>query len=120
MNPTYTPEWKRFGDAVRHRRRDGGQLQDDRRQTNAFSRLGSGHFEQLGKLGGKGEPVEIERKPGDGRGQRTDYRSARIIRCGGSKIDGTPPYSSNPWAELAQIFFVSPSGGYFQGHRGDF
>ena len=53
MNAINRPEWKRFGDAVRHRRRDGGQLQDDRRQTNAFSGLGSCHFEQLGKLAEK-------------------------------------------------------------------
>ena len=50
----------------------------------------------------------------------TPYRSARNTRWGEHKIDGTPPYSPNAWAELAQILGGSPLGGYFQGHRGDF
>ena len=48
------------------------------------------------------------------------YRSARNTRCEEAKIAGTPPYSPNAWAELAQILGGWPLGGYFQGHRGDF
>ena len=52
--------------------------------------------------------------------QYVRYRSARITMCAAVKIDSTPPYSLNAWAELAQIFGGSPSRRYFQDHRGGF
>ena len=46
------------------------------------------------------------------RKEERKYRSARIIRCGGAKIDGSPPYSSNPWPNF---FVEAPQVDTFRG-----
>ena len=49
-----------------------------------------------------------------------NYRSARIIRCGGSKIDGTPPTAQTPGPNWLNFFVEAPQEDTFRGIGGIF
>ena len=48
--------------------------------------------------------------------------TTEVIKIQGERpqITGTPPYSPNPWAELAHILAIGPSSDCIWTHRGDF
>ena len=48
------------------------------------------------------------------------YRSARIIRCGGTKIDGTPPTAQTPGPNSLKLFAEAPQEDTFRGIGGIF
>ena len=48
------------------------------------------------------------------------YRSARIIRCGGTKIDGTPPTAQTPGPNTLKLFTEAPQEDTFRGIGGIF
>ena len=48
------------------------------------------------------------------------YRSARIIRCGGAKIDGTPPTAQTPGPNSLKLFAEAPQEDTFRGIGGIF
>ena len=48
------------------------------------------------------------------------YRSARIIRCGGAKIDGTPPTAQTPGPNWLNFFVEAPQEDTFRGIGGIF
>ena len=50
----------------------------------------------------------------------TFYRSARIIRCGGAKIDGTPLTAQTPGPNWLNFFVEAPQEDTFRGIGGIF
>ena len=46
------------------------------------------------------------------------YRSARIISCGGAKIEGTPPRAQTPGPNWLNFFVESPQEDTFRGIGG--
>ena len=48
------------------------------------------------------------------------YRTARIIRCGGAKIDGTPPTAQTPKPNSLKFFAEAPHEDTFRGIGGIF
>ena len=48
------------------------------------------------------------------------YRSARIISCGGAKIEGTPPRAQTPGPNWLNFFVEAPQEDSFRGIEGIF